>query len=77
MKTFKLLLVAAGLTALAACDRNDEANNAATDLNATDNMALPPAENVDMNADMNNMTNDMNTVDNNMVNTADNTTNSY
>lgn len=78
MNTAKLLGLAAGLAALAACGKGNEANNMATDLNATDNLAVPSDNltNVDMNAGMTsdmNMTNDMNATGN----AADNTVNAY
>jgi hypothetical protein len=77
MKSLRLLGIAAGIAALAACGGDaDDMNAANVDLNATDNLMLPPednlAANIDMNVDMNN------TVDTNAVdNSVNNTTNAY
>lgn len=77
MNGLKLLGIAAGIVALAACGGEaDDMNAANMDLNATDNMMLPEdnlADNLDMNVDLNNTTNDTNLTDN----TADNTVNAY
>ena len=77
MNNLKLLGIAVGIAALAACGGDtDDMNAADVDLNATDNLMLPEdnlADNLDMNVDMNNMTNDTNMVDN----TTDNTVNAY
>jgi hypothetical protein len=78
MNGLKLLGIAAGIAALAACGGDaDDMNAANADLNATDNMMLPPednlAANVDMNVDLNNTTGDTNMIDN----TANNTVNAY
>ena len=75
MKRFQWLAVTAGIAALAACKGGDEVNMTNVEVNAADNLAMPPA---DLNADMN-MTNDMNAAnDTNAVdNMANNTTNSY
>jgi hypothetical protein len=77
MKSLKMLGIAAGIAALAACGGDaDDMNAVNADLNATDNMMLPPednlAANIDMNVDMNN-TMDTNAVDN----SANNMTNAY
>jgi hypothetical protein len=78
MNNLKWLGIAAGIAALAACGGDtDEMNAANADLNATDNMMLPPednfAANVDMNGDLNNMAADTNATDN----MANNTANAY
>ena len=77
MKTLRLLGLAAGLAALAACGKGNEENNMANaDLNAatTENLAVP-ADNMATNVDMNaGATNDTNTTSNN---TSDNTVNAY
>jgi hypothetical protein len=75
MKTLKLLGLAAGLTALAACGKNDESNIANADLNATGNMVVPVDNTAaDLNADLNaGTTNDTNATDN----SADNSVNAY
>ena len=77
MNTLKLLGIAVGIAALAACGGDaDDMNAADVDLNATDNLMLPEdnlADNLDMNVDMNNTVNDTNMVDN----TTDNTVNAY
>ncbi len=77
MNSLKLLGMAVGIAALAACGgETDDMNAANADLNATDNMMLPEenlADNLDMNVDLNNTTNDTNMVDN----ATDNTVNGY
>ena len=82
MKRLKLLGIAAGMAALAACAKGGDENNMANaDMNAADNLALP-ADNLETNVDMNagttndtNVTgNDTNTTGNN---TSDNTANAY
>ena len=77
MKRMQWLAVTAGLAALAACRGGDETNITNVEVNAEDNLALPPADlNADMNADMNvDMNADTNATDNTTVNTADNATN--
>lgn len=72
MRITKWLAIPVGLAALAACGRDEPAENLDTNIVMEENLAPP----VDANLDMN-MGNDMNMVDNNVVNTADNTTNSY
>jgi len=82
MKTAKLSIIAAGLTAIAACNVNVNENNTANaDDNAGMNAAdttLPPA---DLNADMNDVnvgtTNDVENDMNAMNNSADNSSNGY
>ena len=78
MKRFQWLAVTAGIAALAACS-DDEVNMTNVEINAEDNLALPPADaNVDMNVDLNaDLNADTNAVDNATNNTADNTTNAY
>ena len=81
MRIVKLLGLAAGIAALAACGgaTDDEVTNV-DDLNmmATDNMALPPVDmNVDMNADMNATTTNGVANDMNMVDNTANTVNGY
>ena len=75
MRSLKLLGLAAGLAALAACGKNDDTTVNA-DLNATSDNLVMPADNMTTNVDMNdtNMTNDTNATGNN---TSDNTTNAY
>jgi hypothetical protein len=78
MKRFQWIAVTAGLAALAACSDRDEDNLTNVEVNADENLALPPADNIDMNAGMNVDANaDTNAIDNSMNNTADNTTNAY
>jgi hypothetical protein len=77
MNRLKSLGIAVGIAALAACGGDaDDMNAVNADLNATDNMMLPPednlAANVDMNVDLNN-TADTNAVDN----SANNSVNAY
>ena len=71
MKTTTKLAMAAAFTALAACGSNNNTNNAAVDMNATD----MNAGYTDMNAtaDMN-ATTDMNATGNTDLNAAANTT---
>jgi hypothetical protein len=79
MKRIQWLAVTAGMAALAACSGGDEVNMTNVEVNAADeNLALPPVDNVDMNADVNvDINADTNAIDNAMNNTADNTTNAY
>jgi hypothetical protein len=78
MNSLRLLGIAAGIAALAACNGDrDDMNAANADLNATDNMMLPEdnlATNVDTNIDTNI---DTNVTDNVADNVTDNTVNSY
>jgi len=82
MKRLQWLAVTAGIAALAACGGGNEANTTNTELNADENLALPPVDtnmgmNADMNADMNaGMNADTNAIDA-ANNTAANTTNAY
>lgn len=81
MQYSKLIVIAAGLAALAACGDNsaeDDTLNADLNTMATDNLAMPPAE--DVTIDANNVT----VVDNNaaamganVTTNTDNTTNAY
>lgn len=77
MKRFQWLAVTVGMAALAACSGGDEVNQTNVEIDATDNLALPPADmNVDLNADINaDLNADTNAVDNMANNTTDNTTN--
>ena len=81
MKTLKLLGIAAGLAALAACGGNkDEYNTANVDLNATADNTVMPADNLSTNVDMNAGMNDTNTTNDTNVtgnNSSDNTVNAY
>jgi hypothetical protein len=82
MRRMQWFAVTAGIAALAACSGGDEANTTNVELNAEENLALPPADaNMDMNADMNAaMNGDMNATTNATDatnNTAANTTNAY
>ena len=74
MNRLKLLGIAAGIAALAACSGDaDDINAANADLTA-ENLVLPPednlAANTDMNVDLNNTAEDTNAVDNSANNTA-------
>ena len=79
MKRFQWLAVTAGIAALAACSGGDEVNQTNIEINAEDNLALPPPDlNADMNVDINaDLNADTNATDNMAANTTDNTTNSY
>jgi len=80
MKSLKLLLVTAGMAALAACggDR-DDMNAANGDLNAAETLPVDNmATNVDANlGTTNDVVNDTNMVDNTANNASDNTVNAY
>ena len=79
MKRFQWLAATAGIAALAACSGGDEVNMTNVEINAADDLAMPPADtNVDVNVDMNVDANaDTNATENAADNTTDNTVNAY
>jgi len=82
MKTAKLFAIAAGLSALSACNvtvnENNSANAEATDTNAADASTPPADANMGMNADTSiGTTNDVENDSGAMNNSASNTANSY